>query len=88
MVGDNKPMSNGRFYGLSRRNLEDLIRNHYNKIKENNTEDWAIARYQKDIYRYNYLYIETSDVFTDQNPIIDPLFPSNIITTEASFTNI
>tara|TARA_Y100001970_G_C14222019_1_gene853256 strand:- start:1119 stop:1922 length:804 start_codon:yes stop_codon:yes gene_type:complete len=64
-VGDDLPMSNGRFYGLSHRNVKDLVENKYDEIKKELVEDWAIAKYQKKEYRANKMYIETERIFKD-----------------------
>jgi len=66
-VGDGLPMSNGRLYGLSHRNVKDLVENKYDEIKKELVEDWAIAKYQKKEYRTNKMYIETEIIFKDIN---------------------
>jgi len=46
IVGDGKPFGNGRLYGLSHRNIEDLVKNKYDLVKKEYSEDWSIAKYQ------------------------------------------
>ena len=65
IVGDGKPFGNGRLYGLSRRNVEELVKNKYDLIKKEYSEDWAIAKNQKLEYRMNNMYLDNSKIFTD-----------------------
>lgn len=65
LVGDEKIWSNGRFYGLSRRNLKYLLENKFDLIKKELLEDWAIAKYQNLEYRNNFLPIQTDKIFID-----------------------
>ena len=64
-VGDGLPMGNGRFYGLSYRNVKDLVRNKYDEIKKEMVEDCAIAKYQKIEYRTNNMYVFNNEIFND-----------------------
>ena len=65
IVGDGLPFGHGRLYGLSHRNVKDLVLNKFEKIKIELAEDWAIAKNQKVEYRKNCQYIETNSVFVD-----------------------
>ena len=65
LVGDDIVWSNGRFYGLSKRNLQYLLENKFDLIKKELLEDWAIAKYQKLEYRNNFLSIQTDKIFID-----------------------
>jgi hypothetical protein len=65
LVGDGEVWSNGRFYGLSRRNLKDLLENKMDMIRREISEDWGIAKYQKLEYRRNFLPIVTDKIFVD-----------------------
>lgn len=65
IVGDGKPFGNGRFYGLSRRNVEDLVKNKYDLVKKEYSEDWSIAKNQKLEYRMNNMYLDNSKIFAD-----------------------
>jgi len=65
VVGDGLPFTNGRFYALSRRNVKDLVENKFDLIKEELSEDWAMAKYQNIDYRKNTLCFETMNIFMD-----------------------
>ena len=66
IVGDHNVFSNGRFYGLSRRNAKDLVENKFDLIKKELCEDWAIAKYQNKDWRNNYFNISTNKIFKDR----------------------
>lgn len=72
IVGDGKPFTNGRLYALSRRNIEDLTSNEkFNLIKLELSEDWAIAKYQKDEYRMNNLTFRSLNLMMDYDKYND-----------------
>ena len=56
---------NGRLYALSRRNIEDLVTNHFHLIKKELSEDWAIAKYMKKEYRLNNFAFQSLKVMID-----------------------
>lgn len=65
VVGDGLPFTNGRLYALSRRNIEDLVTNHFHLIKKELSEDWAIAKYMKKEYRLNNFAFKSLKVMVD-----------------------
>lgn len=72
IVGDGKPFTNGRLYALSRRNIEDLTSNEkFDLIKKELSEDWAIAKYQKDEYRMNNLTFRSLQLMMDYDKYND-----------------
>ena len=66
IVVDRNVFSNGRFYGLSRRNAKDLVENKFDLIKKELCEDWAIAKYQNKDWRNNSFNILTTKIFKDR----------------------
>jgi len=72
IVGDGKPFTNGRLYALSRRNIEDLTsKEKFDLIKKELSEDWAIAKYQKDEYRMNILTFRSLQLMMDYDKYND-----------------
>lgn len=68
IVGDGLPFTNGRLYALSRRNTKDLVENKFDQIKDELSEDWAIAKYQEKEYRTNTFIFDTLQVLMDYEP--------------------
>lgn len=78
-VGDGLPFTNGRFYALSHRNVKDLVENKFDLIKEELSEDWAMAKYQNIDYRKNTLCFETMNIFMDYQDYEKKLQEQNTI---------
>ena len=68
IVGDGKPFTNGRFYGLSHRNVYYLVSNKFNQVRKELSEDWAIAKYQHLDHRNNIFTFENMHIFMDYEP--------------------
>jgi hypothetical protein len=68
IVGDGKPFTNGRFYGLSHRNVSYLVSNKFNQVRKELSEDWAIAKYQHLDHRNNIFTFENMHIFMDYEP--------------------